>query len=61
MRRTLCQEQLAAAAGYQVESSGELPLLRYVLVVRPEDRAHLTVNVPAMPFWAWPGTGHRYW
>jgi integrase len=32
-------EQLAAAAGYQVESSGELPLLRYVLAVRPEDQA----------------------
>ena len=32
-------EQLAAAAGYQVESSGELPLLRYVLAVRPEDLA----------------------
>ena len=31
-------EQLAAAAGYQVESSGELPLLRYVLAVRLEDQ-----------------------
>ena len=31
-------EQLAAAAGYQVESSGKLPLLRYVLAVRPEDQ-----------------------
>ena len=20
-----------------------------------------TVRVPAMPFLAWPGTGHRYW
>lgn len=29
-------EELAAAAGYRVESSGELPLLRYVLAVRPE-------------------------
>jgi hypothetical protein len=28
-------EELAAAAGYQVESSGQLPLLRYVLAVRP--------------------------
>jgi ubiquinone/menaquinone biosynthesis C-methylase UbiE len=28
-------EELAAAAGYQVESSGRLPLLRYVLAVRP--------------------------
>ena len=28
-------EELAAAAGYRVESSGELPLLRYVLAVRP--------------------------
>ena len=26
----------AAAAGYRVESSGELPLLRYVLALRPE-------------------------
>jgi ubiquinone/menaquinone biosynthesis C-methylase UbiE len=26
---------LAAAAGYQVEASGELPLLRYVLAIRP--------------------------
>lgn len=29
-------EELTAAAGYRVESSGELPLLRYVLAVRPE-------------------------
>lgn len=28
-------EDLAAAAGYQVESSGQLPLLRYVVAVRP--------------------------
>jgi ubiquinone/menaquinone biosynthesis C-methylase UbiE len=28
-------EEQATAAGYQVESSGELPLLRYVLAVRP--------------------------
>jgi ubiquinone/menaquinone biosynthesis C-methylase UbiE len=28
-------EQLAAAAGYQVESSGTLPLLRYTIAVRP--------------------------
>jgi ubiquinone/menaquinone biosynthesis C-methylase UbiE len=28
-------EDLAAAAGYEVESSGQLPLLRYVLAVRP--------------------------
>jgi hypothetical protein len=27
-------EDLAAAAGYQVESSGQLSLLRYVLAVR---------------------------
>jgi hypothetical protein len=26
---------VAAAAGYQVESSGQLPLLRYVVAVRP--------------------------
>ena len=32
-------EELAAAAGYRVESSGRLPLLRYVLAVRPEDQA----------------------
>ena len=30
-------EQLAARAGYRVESSGRLPLLRYVLAIRPED------------------------
>lgn len=30
-------ENLAAAAGYRVESSAVLPLLRYVLAVRPED------------------------
>jgi ubiquinone/menaquinone biosynthesis C-methylase UbiE len=29
-------EDLAAAAGYRVESAGRLPLLRYVLAVRPE-------------------------
>jgi ubiquinone/menaquinone biosynthesis C-methylase UbiE len=29
--------QLAAGAGYRVESSGRLPLLRYVLAIRPED------------------------
>ena len=28
-------EELAAAAGYQVESRGELPLLSYVLAIRP--------------------------
>ena len=28
-------EDLAAAAGYRVESSGQLPLLRYVVAVRP--------------------------
>ncbi len=28
-------EELAAAAGYQVESTGQLPLLRYVQAVRP--------------------------
>ena len=32
-------EELAAAAGYRVESSGRLPLLHYVLAVRPEDQA----------------------
>jgi ubiquinone/menaquinone biosynthesis C-methylase UbiE len=32
-------EELAATAGYRVESSGELPLLRYILAVRPEDDA----------------------
>ena len=30
-------EELAARAGYRVESSGRLPLLRYVLAIRPED------------------------
>ncbi|HXZ76352.1 MAG TPA: class I SAM-dependent methyltransferase [Streptosporangiaceae bacterium] len=34
-------EQLAAAAGYQVGSSGELPLWRYVLAVRREDQTRL--------------------
>jgi hypothetical protein len=27
--------ELAATAGYEVEATGELPLLRYVLAVRP--------------------------
>jgi ubiquinone/menaquinone biosynthesis C-methylase UbiE len=30
-------EELAATAGYQVQSSGELPLMRYALAVRPQD------------------------
>jgi hypothetical protein len=30
-------DELAATAGYQVEASGRLPLLRYVLAVRPDD------------------------
>jgi ubiquinone/menaquinone biosynthesis C-methylase UbiE len=30
-------EELAATAGYRVEASGELPLLRYVVAVRPHD------------------------
>jgi ubiquinone/menaquinone biosynthesis C-methylase UbiE len=29
--------ELAAAAGYQVESAGDLPLLRYIVAVRPAD------------------------
>jgi ubiquinone/menaquinone biosynthesis C-methylase UbiE len=29
-------EELAAAAGHQVESAGHLPLLRYVVAIRPE-------------------------
>lgn len=28
---------LAAAAGYQVESAGKLPLLRYIVAIRPHD------------------------
>lgn len=32
-------EDLAAAAGYRVGSSAGLPLLRYVLAVRPEHEA----------------------
>jgi ubiquinone/menaquinone biosynthesis C-methylase UbiE len=32
-------EELAATAGYQVESAGRLPLLRYVLAIRPEHQA----------------------
>ena len=30
-------EELAAAAGYQIESCGRLPLLRYVQAIRPAD------------------------
>ena len=30
-------EDLAATAGYRVESAGRLPLLRYVMAVRPEE------------------------
>jgi ubiquinone/menaquinone biosynthesis C-methylase UbiE len=33
-------EELAATAGYQVESTGRLPLLRYVLAIRPEHEAN---------------------
>lgn len=32
-------EQLATAAGYQVESSGALPLLRYTIAIRPRHNA----------------------
>jgi ubiquinone/menaquinone biosynthesis C-methylase UbiE len=32
-------EELAATAGYQIESTGQLPLLRYVLATRPEHQA----------------------
>jgi hypothetical protein len=32
-------EELAATAGYLVESTGRLPPLRYVLAVRPEHEA----------------------
>ena len=32
-------EELAATAGYQVQSAGELPLLRYILATRPEHGA----------------------
>jgi ubiquinone/menaquinone biosynthesis C-methylase UbiE len=32
-------EELAAAAGYRVQSSGKLPLLRYVLAIRPGGQA----------------------
>lgn len=38
--------ELAAAAGYRVESSGALPLLRYVLAVRPEDGASYDQHGP---------------
>ncbi|HEY7431798.1 MAG TPA: class I SAM-dependent methyltransferase [Streptosporangiaceae bacterium] len=34
-------EQLAATAGYRVESTGQLPLLRYVLAIRPENETRL--------------------
>jgi hypothetical protein len=30
-------EELTATAGYRVESSGRLPVLRYVLAIRPDD------------------------
>ena len=30
-----CTLDLAAAAGYQVDSAGQLPLLRYIVAVRP--------------------------
>jgi len=32
-------EELAATAGYQIESTGQPPLLRYVLATRPEHEA----------------------
>ena len=32
-------EELAATARYRVESSGRLPLLRYILAIRPEHKA----------------------
>jgi ubiquinone/menaquinone biosynthesis C-methylase UbiE len=31
-------DELAATAGYRIESSGQLPLLRYVLAIRPETK-----------------------
>ena len=30
-------EELATTAGYRIESTGRLPLLRYVLAIRPEN------------------------
>jgi demethylmenaquinone methyltransferase/2-methoxy-6-polyprenyl-1,4-benzoquinol methylase len=30
-------QDLAVAAGYQVESAGKLPLLRYIVAVRPQE------------------------
>jgi ubiquinone/menaquinone biosynthesis C-methylase UbiE len=43
MRRTAATvgplEELAATAGYQVESAGHLPLLHYVVAIRPEYEA----------------------
>jgi hypothetical protein len=38
-------EELAASAGYQVESSGQLPLLRYVVAIRPQGSE---VSTPAL-------------
>jgi hypothetical protein len=32
-------EELAATAGYRIDSTGQLPLLRYVLATRPEREA----------------------
>jgi len=31
-------EDLASSAGYQVESAGKLPILRYITAVRPPER-----------------------
>lgn len=27
----------------------------------PAAAVHSTMKLPAMPSWAWPGMGHRYW
>jgi ubiquinone/menaquinone biosynthesis C-methylase UbiE len=45
-------DELAAAAGYRVESSGTLPLLRYTLAVRPETDG--SVRGGGAPAWQMP-------
>jgi hypothetical protein len=45
--------------------TGSLPHGRQPTVEVGEDRvaghAQPTTSVPTIPFWAWPGTGQRYW
>jgi hypothetical protein len=49
-------EELAATAGYQVQSSGKLPLLRYVVAIRPgESGWTMTSGDPASKVEGRPG------